>query len=159
MPLFKKTGALTGTVKIAGVPPFLGYSMSLSLFRVSGPDTPPPFADVAPPGARQDEAKLGDEMHFDREDVTGSLESSFRLSRPAGWYYLQLNVILYRKEAEKMHAQVERFPFLKRPVEFPVASQSIVLPVSWPATPLEELPRYGRMKPDGGGQLFTEEDC
>jgi hypothetical protein len=156
---FKKKGELIGSVKITDVPPFLGYSMSLSLFSVRGPDTPPPFDDVAPPEARQDEAQLGKESHFDREDTTGSLESSFELTRPAGWYYLQLNVILYRKEGEKMYAQVERFPFVKRPVEFPPGGQGIVLPISWPATPVDELERYGTMKPGGGGQLFRDGDC
>ena len=154
MSLFKKKGELTGTVKIADLPPFLGYSISLSLFGVNGPDTPPPFEDVAPPEARQDEAELENVTHFDREDTTGSLESSFRLHRPAGWYYLQLNVILYREKGEKLYAHVERFPFLKRPVEFPPDGQSIVLPISWPTTPIEELGRYGTMKPGGRGELY-----
>ena len=154
MPLFKKKGELTGTVQIADVPPFLGYSISLSLFGVSGPDMPPPFADVAPPEARKDEAELDKATHFDQEDTTGSLEASFRLRRPAGWYYLQLNVILYWKEGENMYAQVEFFPFVKRPVEFPPGGQNIVLPVSWPATPVEELDHYGTMKPGGGGRLY-----
>jgi len=156
MSLFKKKGVLTGTVKIAHVPPFLGHSMSLALFGVSGSDSPPPFDSVAPPEARQDEAQLDKETHLDREDTTGTLESSFRLHRPAGWYYLQLNVILFRKEGGKMYAQVERFPFVKRPVEFPLGGQEIALPVSWPATPVEELGRYGIMKPGGGGQLFSD---
>jgi hypothetical protein len=58
MSSFEKKGKLIGSVKITDVPPFLGYSMSLSLFWVRGPDTPPPFDDVAPPEARQDEAQL-----------------------------------------------------------------------------------------------------
>lgn len=144
---------MTGTVTITDVPPFLGHSMSLSLFGVSGPNTPPPFADVAPPEARLDEENLGEETHFGREDTTGSVESSFRLRRPAGWYYLQLNVILYRKEGERMYAHVERFPFVKRPVEFSPDGQRIVLPVSWPAIPVEELEHYGTMTPGGEGQL------
>jgi len=156
MSLFKKKGVLTCTVKIAHVPPFLGHSMSLALFGVSASDSPPPFDGVAPPEARQDEAQLDKETHLDREDTTGTLESSFRLHRPAGWYYLQLNVILFRKEGGKMYAQVERFPFVKRPVEFPLGGQEIALPVSWPATPVEELGRYGIMKPGGGGQLFSD---
>jgi hypothetical protein len=158
MSFFKKKGELTGTVKIADVPPFLGHSMSLLLFGVSGPNMPPPFTDVAPPEARKGEANLGQETHFDREDTTGSLESIFQLNRPAGWYYLQLNVILYRKEGAKMYAQVERFPFIKRPVEFPPDGQSIVLPVSWPAIPVEELGYYGTMKPGGGGS-FNDGNC
>jgi len=154
--LFKKKGELKGIIKIAQLPPFFGYSVSVSLFGVSGSDSPPPFDGVAPVEARRDEAEFGNETHFDREDTTGTLESSFRLYRPPGWYYLQLNVILFRKEGGKLFAQVERFPFVKRPVEFPVGGQEIVLPVSWPATPIEELGRYGIMRPGGGGQLFSE---
>jgi len=154
--LFKKKGELRGTVKIAHVPPFLGHFMSLTLFGVSGSDSPPPFDGVAPLEARKDDAKLGKETYLDREDTTGRLELSFRLHRPAGWYYLQLNVILFRKEGGKKYAQVERFPFIKRPVEFPLGGQEIVLPVSWPATPLEQLGRYGITKPGGGGLLFSD---
>jgi hypothetical protein len=55
-----------------------------------------------------------------------------------------------------MYAQVERFPFVKRPVEFPLGGQEIVLPVSWPATPVEELGLYGIMKPGGRSQLFSD---
>src|SRR5262245_34993555 len=142
MSWFKKKGELSGTVKIGNVPPFLGHSMSLSLFGVSGPDSPPPFDGVAPPEARQDEADLGQVHHFDREDTTGNLEVSFQLQRPAGWYYLQLNVILYRKEAGKMYAQVERFPLIKRPVEFPPGGQDILLPIPWPAIPIEDMGLY-----------------
>lgn len=154
MSLIKKKGELTGTVEVSAVPPFFGYSISLSVFGVSGPDTPPPFPDIATPEARQDETQLAEVTHFDRGDTTGHLEVSFRLRRPAGWYYLQLNVILYRKEGERMYAQVERFPFLNRPVDFPPGGQDIVLTVSWPATPIEELEHYGTMKPGGEGQLY-----
>ena len=55
-----------------------------------------------------------------------------------------------------MYAQVERFPFVKRPIEFPPGGQSVVLPVSWPATPVEDLEHYGTIKPGGGGQLFRD---
>lgn len=154
MSLFKKKGELTGTVRIADVPPFLGYSMTLSLFRVNGLDAPSPFAGAAPPESRQDEAELSKSIHFDQEDATGHLNAGFRLSRPVGWYYLQLNVILYRKENETTYAHVERFPFLKRPVEIPSGGQNIVLPVSWPATPIDELELYGTMKPGGSGRLY-----
>jgi hypothetical protein len=130
--------------------------MSLSLFAVHGSDSPPPFDGVAPPEARRDEAELSKATHLDREDATGSLESNFRLHRTAGWYYLQLNVILFRKEGGKMYAQVERFPFIKRPVEFPPGGQDIALPVCWPATPVEQLGHYGSMKPGGGSRLFSD---
>lgn len=150
---FNKKGELASTVKIAELPPYLGHSMSLSLFGVSGPNTPPPFADIAPPEARQDETNFSKETHFESEDTTGNLVSSFWLSRPVGWYFLQLNVILYRKKGAKMYAQVERFPFTNRPVEFVPDGQTIILPVSWPATSVEHLEHYGTMKPGGGGQV------
>jgi hypothetical protein len=152
--LFRKKGELTGTVEIADVPPFLGHSIALSLFMVKGPDAPSPFPGVAPPESRQDEEELSKAVHFDREDTTGHLKADFRLLRPAGWYYIQLNVILFRRQDEKTYAHVERFPFLKRPVEIPPGGQSTVLPVSWPATPIEELEHYGTIKPGGSGQLY-----
>ncbi|HWX18274.1 MAG TPA: hypothetical protein VN578_00060 [Candidatus Binatia bacterium] len=154
MSLFKKKGEVTGTVRIADLPPFIGYSASLSLFEVSSVDAPPPFPDVAPPEARLDEAQLGEATHFEREDITGTLEVSFRLRRPAGWYYLQLNVILYRMEDGKRYAQVERFPFRKRPLEIPAGGQVITLPVSWPKTPIADLEQYGMLKPGGKGRLY-----
>ena len=77
------------------------------------------------------------------------------LFKREGGYYVQLNVILFRKEGGKMYAQVERFPFIKRPVEFPRGGQEIVLPVSWPVIPIEQLGLYGIMKPGGGGRLFS----
>lgn len=149
MSLFKKKGELTGTVRVADLPPFIGQSVSLSLFAVSSADALPPFPDAAPPAARQDEAELGEALHFEQEDTTGTLEANFRLRRPAGWYYLQLNVILYRKVNGKMYAQVERFPFRKRPVEIPAEGQAITLPVSWPKTPIADLEQYGTIKPGG----------
>jgi hypothetical protein len=155
MSLFKKEGELTGTVEIADVPPFLGYSIALSLFRVNGPDAPPPppLPDVALLESRQDEEKLSESIHFNQEDTTGHLCTGFRLRRPAGWYYLLLNVILFRKQDETLYAQVEWFPFLKRPVEIPPSGQNIVLPVPWPAIPIEELEYYGTMEPGDPGQL------
>ena len=145
--LFKKMGELTGVVEVVDVPPFLGHSMSLSLFRVHGLDSPPPFPGIAPLETRQDEVDIGKAIHFDREDVTGSLKVGFQFHRPAGWYYVQLNVILYRKQDGNICAQVERFPFRKRPLDIPVGGQTITLPVSWPDIPLADLEHYGRMIP------------
>jgi hypothetical protein len=123
----------------------------LSLFRASGPDAPVPFSGDPPPKARRDVEELKQAIHFEREDASGVIQESFRLRRPVGWYYLQLSVILYRQQNDKTYAQLERFFFRKRPVEVLAAGQSIILPVSWPAIPIEELDHYGTMKPGGFG--------
>jgi len=143
-----KDGELNGTIEISGLPPFKGHSITLSLFPVQGPDAPAPFSGNAPPEARLDEEEIVKNNHFGREDNSGSIRTNFRLRRPSGWYYVQINVILYREHANRKYAQVERFFFRKRPLEIPSAKgKSVVLPVSWPPTSIEELGTYGVIKP------------
>ena len=155
MNLFKEKNELKGTIEIDGVPPFLGYNISLSLFRVKDPSAEWPFPNDIPPKARRTEHELAKINHFDQEDTTGVINVDFLLSCVASSYYLQLNVILYRKKNNEMYAQVERFPFAKRPIEIPPDVQrSIILPVSWPTIPIEDLGVYGIMKPGGSGRLY-----
>jgi len=149
----KKDGELNGTIEISGLPPFRGHSITLSLFSVQGPDAPAPFAGNAPPEARLDEEEISKSIHFDREDNSGSIHTNLRLRRPSGWYYVQINVILYREHANKKYAQVERFFFRKRALEIPSANgKLVVLPVSWPPTSIEDLGIYGVIKPQKKNQ-------
>ena len=61
---------------------------------------------------------------------------------------MQLRVILLREQSGKMFAQAEQFFFGRRTVQL-VADEttSLTLPITWPAIPLKDLPRYGTVSP------------
>lgn len=144
----KKDGELNGTIEISGLPPFKGHHITLWLFAVQGPAAPAPFSGNAPPEARLDVENIAESIHFEREDNSGFIRTNFRLRRPGGWYYVQLNVILYRPHVNKTFVQVERFFFRKRAIEIPSAQgKLVVLPVTWPTTRIEDLEFYGTIKP------------
>ena len=145
---FKKQGELNGTIEISDLPPFKGYSISISLFPVKKAESPPPYEGDPPLTAIKDEETIAKKVHFEREDKTGSIQAEFCLHRPVGWYYVQINTILYREHATKMFAQVDRFFFRKRPLEITLGEeQHLTLPVSWPPIRIEELEHYGTIKP------------
>jgi len=152
---FKKEGELQGTVEIDVVPPFLGYHINLYLFKVKSQNSQWPFIDYyAPKESPRIDIEIAHKSDFNQEDTTGTISVDFCLFCTVGWYYIQLNFILYRRHNDKMYAQVENFPFHKRPVVISSEAMSIVLPISWPQIPVEDLGVYGRMKPGGKGRLY-----
>ena len=72
----------------------------------------------------------------------------FVVERPRGFYFLQVRVILFLTQADKVFAQAEEFFFARRPI--PLTGESlgqVTLPVQWPQLPLEELGTYGVVEP------------
>jgi hypothetical protein len=72
-------------------------------------------------------------------------EHAFLIDRAAGFYYLDLGVILYRRSEEHVYAQVEHFFFTRGPLEVRSSGeQPVTLPVRWPYATLEALDRTSR---------------
>ncbi|MDH4275235.1 MAG: hypothetical protein OEW08_09375 [Gammaproteobacteria bacterium] len=146
---FKKQGILDGSIEISDLPPFSGYVISLSFFPAQNTGALHLLATDSPSDAKQNEEKVADILHFDRSDGSGSLHEAFHIRRPAGQYYVQINVTLYRKHGDRMYAQVERFLFRKRPLEIVQDEEKyILLPVVWPTTAIEELEIYKTLAPN-----------
>ncbi len=86
-------------------------------------------------------------VDLDNECVETTRNIPFAIKHEAGHYYLQLRTILYRKHDGEVFAQAEQFFFGRRPLDLATDLPSVTLPVEWPSIPLEELGRYGTIKP------------
>ena len=72
----------------------------------------------------------------------------------AGHYYVDLGVILFRNNGERVLAQVEHFFFGKRTLTLPVADdQPVEFPVTW-----RSLPPFGFLRHKGDFQELTEDE-
>ncbi|MBM3459959.1 MAG: hypothetical protein FJX77_15670 [Armatimonadetes bacterium] len=83
-----------------------------------------------------------------RRILAAAYELPLAVERPAGFYFLQVRVILIRTQAGKAIAQAEQFFFGRQPLsltEEPLGR--VTLPVAWPQIPLEELGIYGVVEP------------
>src|SRR5262245_46136686 len=139
---------LNGNVSLTGLPARRGLQVSLCLFAVGSAETPAPYGGDPPGTACHDCEKLFDEADLTREWRESSFQQAFSVTRGAGFYFMQVRVILFRENAGKVYAQAEQFFFTRRPVEL-LAAQTVTisLPVEWPTTPIEELHRYGTVQP------------
>jgi hypothetical protein len=141
-------GSLDGTVSITGLPPHRGVIVHLCFYEVSGPDAPAPYGGNPPVEAATDCHKIIDYVHLDEETRQSTFEQPFTLEHRTGWYYVQVRAILFRERDGSIFAQAESWFYSRRPL--PIAGESlgrVTLPVSWPATPLEELHHYGTISP------------
>ena len=131
---------LEGTVALAGLPPHRGLIVNLCYFPVPSADTPAPFGGDPPTEAVTDWEKVIEQADLNTEVDQPAYDLPFTVERPAGFYYLQVRVILFRAQAGKMFAQAEQFFFARRPLPLPDQPHGrVTLPVQWPQIPLEEL--------------------
>lgn len=148
---------LDGTVSITGLPPHRGLILSVCFYRALTADAPPPHGGDPPAEAATDCHQVVKQVDLDRESSQAAYELPFSAQRSAGYYYLQVRAILFRTQGGKVFAQAEQFFYGRRPVEIPQrAAERLILPVSWPATPLDELHHYGTLEPRPKGGAQTE---
>jgi hypothetical protein len=141
-------GRLDGTVSITGLPPHRGLIVNLCFYEVGGPDAPAPYGGDPPAEAATDCQKVAEHVHLREESRQPTFEQRFSIEHRTGHYYVQVRAILFREHAGAILAQVEPFFFSRRPLR--IADESlghVTLPVSWPATPAEELHHYGTLSP------------
>jgi hypothetical protein len=136
---------LAGTISMTGLPPQRGLIINLCFFPIDDIGSPVPFDGDPPPEAITDCEKLYESVNLDNESRHESFEHSFVIERPAGYYYVQLRVIMFRTRS---FAQTEQFFFARRPVHISSEPEGhFTLPISWPTEPLEALHHYGGFAP------------
>ena len=139
---------LEGTISITGLPPHQGLIVNLYFYAVATPDAPPPYNGDPPAEAATDSEKVFERVDLDQESHETTFAHPFGIERPAGYYYVQLGVILFRKRDGKVFAQVEHFSFGKRPLHVAAEQEgTMLLPVLWPTEPLDALHHYGTVTP------------
>ena len=138
---------LSGKIAIENLPPHRGISANIAFFPVEDQNAPKPFDGNPPGSAIKDSERVLEHVDLDTEIKDSSREIPFSLSRPAGHYYIQLRFILYRFEGGKAYAQAEQFFFGKRALPLLDDIRGIILPITWPSIPLEELGSYGTIMP------------
>jgi len=141
-------GKLDGTISITGLPPHRGLIVNVCLFEVGGLDAPAPHDGDPPPEAVADTHKVVEDVHLHEESQRPTFEQTFHIDHRPGFYYVQVRVILFRNHKGSMLAQAEQFFFARRPVQIAAEpAGQITFPVSWPTKSLEELHKYGTIRP------------
>jgi hypothetical protein len=83
----------------------------------------------------------------EREDPN-NFPLKFSLTKPSGFYFVDVGVIAFREVDGKMYAQVEHFFPNEKPVEIVQNEETFIqLTVKWPDIPLGELGSYGIVYP------------
>ena len=137
-----------GTIAVADLPPHRGLIVNLCFFRVGAATDPAPHDGDPPAEAVTDSHEVHKQADLNTECSRPGYDLPFVVERPAGFYYLQVRVILFRVRAGQAFAQAEQFFFARRPLpltERPLGG--VTLPVRWPQIPLEELGTYGVVEP------------
>jgi hypothetical protein len=118
------------------------------LFEVSSIDSPVPYEGLPPSEAYTEQVSIKEAA----DPAKGVL--NFNLTRPSGFYYLDIGVIAYFEAQEKVYAQVEHFFPLVKATEVQRNSEcQVALRPEWPNIPMEDLGTYGTIRPGGEGQL------
>jgi hypothetical protein len=139
---------LEGTISISRLPPNRGLIVNLCFFAVAGPDAPAPYGGDPPTEAATDCDKVLEQVDLERESQDPAVDVGFSVERAAGYYYVQVRIILFQAKEGKMRAQAEQFFFGKRPLVFGTESHgNVTLPIEWPQIPLEDLHHYGTVSP------------
>jgi hypothetical protein len=139
---------LEGTISMSRLPANRGLIINLCFFAVAGPDAPAPYNGDPPAEAASDYDKVFEQVNLEKESQDSAVEIGFSVERPAGYYYVQVRVILFQAKEGKVFAQAEQFFFGKRPLVFGAESQgNVTLPVEWPTIPLEDLHHYRTIRP------------
>jgi hypothetical protein len=136
-----------GSIALTGLPPHRGLIVSLCFFPVEAADAPAPYGGDPPADAVTDSHEVVKQVDLNTETSQPSYDLPFVVERPAGFYYLQVRAILFRKPAEKVFAQAEQFFFARRPLPLTQSLSNVTLPVEWPQLEVDELHIYGVVKP------------
>jgi hypothetical protein len=143
-----RTFTFAGDVEITNLPPHFGLIASIAFFSVSGREVSAPY-DGDPPGdAVEDSAQIFEQVDLETEVRMSARTVPFSIERPAGYYYLQLRAVLFRKQDNEFQAQVEPFFFARRPLALLEDLKSVTLAVEWPSIAIEDLEYYGTFRPD-----------
>jgi len=137
---------LEGTIQIAGLPPHRGFMIDVCFFSVESAGSPAPYDGDPPVDVVTDCDRVFERVDLEKESVETTFEQDFALERRAGYYFVQLRVILFRVQDGKAFAQAEQFFFGRRPLRIPVES-NVTFPVAWPPQSLSELHHYRTFKP------------
>jgi hypothetical protein len=141
-------GTLNGTIAMTGLPAHLGMIVDFCFYAVSAADAPAPYDGDPPAEAATDCQQVIKDVELNAESQHTSRDLAFCAERPAGFYYVGVRVVLFRKDGNKVFAQVEQFFFARRPLPMPDEGEILVtFPVTWPALPLEQLHHYGTISP------------
>ena len=99
------TRTLSGIVEVDKLPSHFGLSVNLVFFPVSDADDPAPHNGDPPADAVTDSDQLYNEVDLDIEIVDSKRTIPFSLSKLEGYYYIQVRILLYRKQGNKLFAQ------------------------------------------------------
>ena len=144
----KKMTTFNGYVSISNLPPHYGMIVSLAFFEVEEMGSEPPY-DGDPPGeAATDIHEIHNVVDLEIETFESMRNFPFEIEHSAGFFYLQLRAVLFRKKDEKLFAQSEQFFFGRRPLPLFDDLPSIELPIEWPSIPLEDLEYFGTIEPE-----------
>lgn len=142
-----RTFRFAGDVEITNLPPHFGLIVSIAFFPVSGPEVPAPYGGDPPEDAVEDSVQVLEQVDLETEVRMPARTVSFSIERPAGYYYLQLRTMLFRKQDNEFQAQVEPFFFARRPLALLEDLASVTLAVEWPSLAIEDLEYYGTFRP------------
>ena len=146
-PIELSTQTFAGQIKIDKLPPHYGLVVSLAFFPVDSPNAAVPFDGDPPVDAVTDCWELYNIVDLDTQRDEQSASIPFSINCPAGYYYLQLRTLLYRKQDGKVFAQAEQFFFSRRPLELLADIPAVTLPVEWPSIAIDDLEHYGTITP------------
>ena len=142
---------LEGNISISCLPPNRGLIVNLCFFAVAGTDAPVPYGGDPPAEAATDCDKVFEQVNLEKESRDSAVEVGFSVERAAGYYYVQVRVILFKTKEGKMLAQSRPVFLWEAPLVFGAESQgNVTLPVEWPAIPMEDLHHYGTVSPQSG---------
>ncbi len=87
-------------------------------------------------------------VHLHEESREPQVELPSDLEHKAGYYYVEVRVVLFREHEGRILAQLKPFFFRRRPVVIgPESPGQVTFPVAWPEIPLEELRHYRTFSP------------
>ena len=143
-------GRIRGTISLTGLPPHRGLILNVCFYKVSGFEAPAPHDGDPPASAAVDIHKISEDVHLERESRETAVEKPFELEHEPGYFYVEVRPILFRDGNGSMLAQAEQFFFGRRPVRILDASENpVTFPITWPQTSIDELHRYGTLRPRG----------
>ncbi len=137
----------SGQVSLTNLPPHRGLIISIAFFKVDGLHSDVPFGGNPSGEEISDVTEIYNNVNLELDMTDTSMAAPFSLNREKGYFYIQARVILFRKKDEKMYAQAEQYFYSQRPILLNDDLSSVVLPVKWPAIPIEELGLYEKIKP------------
>lgn len=136
-----------GQISIKNLPPNYGLIVSLQFFEVDNLDAGAPLDEEILAEDRIDCIQIYSEVNLDLESQESLINIPFSIEHYIGYFYIQVRVIMFRKNQNRAFAQLETFFFGSRPLPFLDNLTSIIFPVEWPSVPVEQLENHNRFTP------------